>query len=358
MEDANIQNAIPSAFVPVQCLPSFFSVENNISNTFGRTTMMLENEEEESQRNGGIESNGNLKGIRPHDAVSEGESIIRPHDAVEKSGNLTTPAFVPVPDLPFTFETPNPLRNRAMQEHQIQNESVIFGQSVIQSVQEQVQTLSNKTIENNPITNTLLQQSDYNNFNDNKTFSSDIENMSLEQNSDEESDSEFEDTNNDYIDQNENDEKEEREDEKTIKNKIDIFNNNFFNEITKKSLNKWDKKLLFFNIREFVAESGSTSKQRFFVLCDYLFNKYETMEKLRDERRTAKGKNKPKRKSSLHVLKKMLLTFMISSTFIDLNYSESQMNGVADVLKYYQRLVFLYKSRKFRKGVNKSFYCS
>ncbi|ELP88914.1 hypothetical protein EIN_476560, partial [Entamoeba invadens IP1] len=231
IEDANIQNAIPSAFVPVQCLPSFFSVENNVSNTFGRTTMMLENEKE-SQRSREIESNGNLKGIRPHDAV-------------EKSGNLTTPAFVPVPDLPFTFETPNPLRNRAMQEHQIQNESVIFGQSVIQSVQEQVQTPSNKTIENNPITNTLLQQSDCNNFNDNQTLSSDTENMSLEQNSDEESDSEFEDTNNDYIDQNENDEKEEREDEKTIKNKIDIFNNNFFNEITKKSLNKWDKKLLF-----------------------------------------------------------------------------------------------------------------
>ncbi|ELP87176.1 hypothetical protein EIN_092830 [Entamoeba invadens IP1] len=291
MEDANIQNAIPSAFVPVQCLPSFFSVENNISNTFGRTTMMLENEKEESQRSGGIESNGNLKGIRPHDAV-------------EKSGNLTTPAFVPVPDLPFTFETPNPLRNRAMQKHQIQNERVIFGQSVIQSVQEQVQTPSNKTIENNPITNTLLQQRDYNNFNDHKTFSSDTENMSLEQNSDEESDSEFEDTNNDYIVQNENEENEEREDEKTIKNKTDIFNNNFFNEITKKSLNKWNKKLLFFNIREFVAESGSTSKQLFFVLCDYLFNKYETMEKLRDERRTAKGKNKPKRKSSLHVLKK------------------------------------------------------
>ncbi|ELP87155.1 hypothetical protein EIN_354270 [Entamoeba invadens IP1] len=195
------KNAIPSAFVPVQCLPSFFSVENNVSNTFGRTTMMLKNEEEESQRSGGIESNGNLKGIRPHDAV-------------EKSGNLTTPAFVPVPDLPFTFETPNLLRNRAMQEHQIQNESVIFGQSVIQSVQEQVQTPSNKTIENNPITNTLLQQSDYNNFDDNQTFSSDTENMSLEQNSDEESDSEFEDTNNDYIVQNENDEKEEREDEK------------------------------------------------------------------------------------------------------------------------------------------------
>ncbi|ELP93949.1 hypothetical protein EIN_180060 [Entamoeba invadens IP1] len=251
MEDANIQNAIPSAFVPVQCLPSFFSVENNVSNTFGKTTMMLENEEEEeSQRSGGIESNGNLKGIRPHDEV-------------EKSGNLTTPAFVPVLDLPFTFETPNPLRNRAMQEHQIQNERVILGQSVIQSVQEQVQTPSNKTIENNPITNTLLQQSDYNNFNDNITLSSDTENMSLEQNSDEESDNEFEDTNNDYIDQNENDEKEEREDEKTIKNKTDIFNNNFFNEITKKSLNKWDKKLLFFNIREFVAESGSTSKQRF-----------------------------------------------------------------------------------------------
>ncbi|ELP85715.1 hypothetical protein EIN_265840 [Entamoeba invadens IP1] len=145
MEDANIQNGTPSSFVPVQCLPSFFSVENNVSNTFRRTTMLLENEEEESQRSGVIENNGNLKGIRPHDAV-------------EKSRNLTTPAFVPVPYLPFTFETLNLLRNQAMQEHQIQNESVIFGQSVIQSVQEQVQTLFNKTIENNPITNTLLQQ--------------------------------------------------------------------------------------------------------------------------------------------------------------------------------------------------------